>query len=276
MEHLLASHLYKFITSSFDKSMYDLNDVLKINKFINYKFITCNTYTEFISNFDIIDTELEESINYIKKELTEDEKIQLATDCFDIIIADAVEDINRENKLVNFLKKLGLSNNLILVLQFDYHHFSRKYRSLSFVDNRESIDEFSHLEKSLMILYYSLMILAIDEESMEINLKLYFHETSLYFKFTADELRLFGSEMLEEAHKKNEDFIADCIEAIKEEHTQDSLMSYAIDFSKTITIAGDASDDQIKLFARIITGFMLSDENKELIYSYHNSKILHT
>ncbi len=267
MENLLASSLNSFIRNSFHESMYDDYDEQILNGFVMARFGTCYTYKSYIKGYELTNIELKDSINYLKDTLTEFDKIQLAKDCFDIIIADSLRDMDRQDKLVSYLEKLGLDGNLIDLLQFDYHYFSREYKQMSLASNREEINEFSPLEKSLMILYYALLIQAVDEESMEVNLKMYFQEMTLSMYFTSDELRFFGSEMLDEALEISDDCISDCIDIIKEGCDQNSLMLIATNYLDTTRIRFSATEEQNQLLARIISGFELNEEYEDLVYS---------
>ncbi len=265
MGNLLASSLNTFMRNSFHESMYDDYDEQILNGFVMARFGTCDTYKSYIKGYELTNIELKKSINYLKDTLTEFEKIQLAKDCFDIIIADSIRDLDRRQKLVDYLKKLGLESALIDLLQFEYHYFAREYRQMNLASNREEINEFTPLEKSLMILYYALLILAVDEESMEVYLKMYFEQTTLSMYFTSDELRSFGSEMLDEAQEVSDDCISDCIDIIKEEY-QNSLVNIATDYFDATRIKFNPTDEQTQLLARIIGGFELSEEDEELIY----------
>ena len=267
MENLLASSLNTFIRNSFHESMYDDYDEQILNGFVMARFGTCDTYKSYIKGYELTNIELKKSINYLKDTLTEFEKIQLAKDCFDIIIADSIRELDRQKKLVDYLEKLGLESALINLLQFEYHYFAREYKQMNLASNREAIYEFSTLEKSLIILYYALLILAVDEESMEVNLKMYFEETTLTMYFTLDELRSFGSEMLDEAQEVSDDFISDCIGIIKEECDQTSLMLIASNYLDATRIKLKSTEEQNQLLARIIGGFELSEEYEDLVYS---------
>ena len=107
MKNLLASSLNTFMRNSFHESMYDDYDEQILNGFVMARFGTCYTFKSYIKDYDLTYIELKDSINNLKETLTEFDKIQLAKDCFDIIIADSIEDWDREERLVSIYSPVG-------------------------------------------------------------------------------------------------------------------------------------------------------------------------